>query len=100
MNAMNSSVRKFDDYIVWEKNVKDLLVSRGFVVIGTIKGKKEKDSLGYKFKKSKEFFNALNHVRNGSTQEDKTKKFEEMVEKFKAESEEKSSELNKRSERY
>lgn len=100
MNLMNNNVRKYDDYIVWDKNVKNLLVNKGFEVIGTIKGKKEKDSLGYKFKKSKEFFNALNLVRNGSTQEDKTKKFEEMIEKFKAESEEKSSELSKREERY
>lgn len=97
---MNKNVRKFDDYIVWDKHVKDLLVSKGLEVIGIIKGKKEKDSLGYKFKKSKEFFNALNQVRSGSTQEDKSIKFEKMVEEFIVESEEKACDLNKRSERY
>jgi len=100
MNVMNNNIRKFDDYIIWDKEIKDILVEKGFEVLGTIKGKKEKDSLGYKFKKSREFFNALNQIRNKNKQEDKAIKFEKMVEEFRAESEEKACELNKRSERY
>lgn len=88
--------REFNDYIVWDKTIADLLIKRGFEVIGTFKSKKEKDSLGYKFLKSNEFFNALNEIKNSKSSE----KFEGMIEKFKVDSEEKVCELNKRVERY
>lgn len=97
---MNNEMRKFDDYIIWNKNIKELLIEKGFEVLGTIKSKKEKNSLGYKFKKSREFFTILNEIKDSLSQETKDKKFEEMVEKFKIESQEKVTELNKRIERY